>query len=426
MESLLLKLINLSITASWLVLAVLLLRLVFRKAPKWIICFLWGLVALRLICPISIESTLSLIPSAEPLPQDILYTGVPEIHSGVEIIDNFVNPTLSSSMSPTPGASMNPAQIWLFVLFWIWAAGAAAMLLYALISYLFLRRRVATATLLRENIKQSESVASPFVLGLFRPVIYLPYSVADEDITYVIAHEKAHIRRRDHWWKPVGFVLLALYWFNPLLWVAYELLCRDIEAACDEKVIRKMGTEDHRAYSAALLHCSVRHRVIAACPLAFGGTDVKGRIKGIMNYKKPALWVVLPAVAATMIAAICLLTVPKTDIQSNKAIASTGSEAAASDGTDAPYSGDSIDLTHSATDTTNVVLLGSFGCSDQNCTDASHYHNCSTTCTDYDHYHNCTLGCTETSHRHGGQTVEGGHRKHCNGSHHADDHHSGR
>ena len=422
MESLLLKLVNLSITASWLVLAVLLMRLVFRKVPKWVSCFLWGLVALRLICPISIESTLSLIPSAEPLPQDILYTGAPEIHSGVEIIDNFVNSALSSSMSPTPGTSINPMQIWLVVFFWIWAAGAAAMLLYALISYLLLRRRVATATLLRENIKQSESVASPFVLGLFRPVIYLPYSVADEDITYVIAHEKAHIRRKDHWWKPVGFVLLAIYWFNPLLWVAYVLLCRDIEAACDEKVIREMGTEDHRAYSTALLHCSVRHRVIAASPLAFGETDVKGRIKGIMNYKKPALWVVLPAVAATIIAAICLLTVPKTDIQSNKTIASTGSEAAASDGTDAPYSGGSIDLTHPATDTTNMAFLSSFGCDGQNCTNASHYHNCSTACTDYDHYHNFTLGCTETSHHHGGQTVEGNHGEHCNDSHHDGDH----
>ncbi len=418
MESLLLKLVNLSITASWLVLAVLLIRLVFRKAPKWVSCFLWGLVALRLICPISIESTLGLIPSAEPLPQDILYTGAPELHSGVEIIDNFVNPALSSAMSPTPGTSMNPIQIWLFVLFWIWAAGAAAMLLYALISYLLLRRRVATATLLRENIKQSEGVASPFVLGLFRPVIYLPYSVADEDITYVIAHEKAHIRRKDHWWKPVGFVLLAVYWFNPLLWVAYVLLCRDIEAACDEKVIREMGTEDRRAYSAALLHCSVRHRVIAACPLAFGETDVKGRIKGIMNYKKPAPWVVLLAVAATVIAAICLLTVPKTDIQSGKAITSTGSEAAASDGTDAPYPGDSIDFTHPATDTADIVFLSSFGCSGQNCTDASHYHNCPMNCTDYDHYHNCTLGCTETSHHHGGQTAGGHHGEHCSDSHH--------
>lgn len=412
MEAFWLKLVNLSIMASWLVLAVLLIRLVFRKAPKWVSCLLWGLVALRLICPVSIASTFSLIPAAEPLPQDILDTQAPEIRSGVEIIDSFVNPALANAMSPTPGGSMNPMQLWAVVLSWIWAVGAAAMLLYALAGYLLLKHRVATATLLRENIKQSERVASPFVLGFFRPVIYLPYHAAEEDLTYVIAHEKAHIRRKDHWWKPVGFVLLAVYWFNPLLWAAYVLLCRDIEAACDEKVIREMGKEERRAYSTALLHCSVRHRVIAAYPLAFGETDVKGRIQGIMNYKKPALWVALLAVAATTLAAVCLLTVPKTDAPNNKVIASSGSEAAALDGTDAPYSGDPADFIPPAINPANTVSLSSFGCSGQSCTDASHYHDCPT-------------DCTESSHRHGGQTVEGD-REHHNDRHHDDAHHSGR
>lgn len=369
MESLLLKLVNLSITASWLVLAVLLIRLVFRKAPKWISCLLWGLVALRLICPISIESALSLLPTAEPLPQDILYAQSPEIHSGVEIIDHVVNPALSASGSQTPGTSMSSIQIWSHVLSRIWAAGAAAMLLYALASCLLLRRRVATATLLRENIKQSERVFSPFVLGLFRPIIYLPYCVADEDLAYVVAHEKAHIRRKDHWWKPVGFVLLAIYWFNPLLWIAYVLLCRDIEAACDEKVIRGMGKADRRAYSATLLHYSVRHRGIAACPLAFGETDVKGRIKSIMNYKKPALWIVLPAIAATIAAALCLLTVPITDAQSSNLIASAGSGAPASDGTDAPSPVDPADPAPPAANTANIKR---FECSDSHHNDSHH------------------------------------------------------
>lgn len=328
MEALFLKLANLSITASWLVLAILLIRPVFRKAPKWVYCLLWGLVALRLICPISIESTLSLIPSAEPLPQDIIYTASPKIQSGVGVIDDFVNPVLSSSMTPTPGASVNPTQIWSFVFAWVWVAGAAAMLLYALISYLFLRHRVATATLLRENIKQSERVDSPFVLGFFRPVIYLPYNIAEEDLDYVTAHEHAHIRRKDHWWKPLGFILLAIYWFNPLLWVAYVLLCRDIEVACDEKVIREMDKEDRRAYSAALLRCSVRHHAIAACPLAFGETGVKNRIKAVMNYKKPMFWIVLPAVAVTIIAAVCLLTVPKRDTYNIKIVVPAGSKEA--------------------------------------------------------------------------------------------------
>ena len=315
METLFLKLANLSITASWLVLAVLLIRLVFRKAPKWVFCFLWGLVALRLICPISIESALSLIPSAEPLPQDILYTAAPKIQSGVEVIDDFVNPILTDSMSPALGDSANPTQIWSFILSRIWAAGVVVMLFYAVISYLLLKRRVATATLFSENIRQSESVASPFVLGFFRPVIYLPYNIADTDINYVIAHEKAHICRKDHWWKPVGFILLAVYWFNPLLWAAYVLLCRDIEAACDEKVIREMEKEDRRAYSTALLHCSVRHRGITACPLAFGETGVKSRIKDVMNYKKPAFWIFVLAAAVCVAVAVCFLTDPVTDVR---------------------------------------------------------------------------------------------------------------
>ena len=393
MESLFLKLVNLSMIASWLVLAVLLIRLVFRKAPKWVRCFLWGLVALRLVCPISIESVFSLIPSVEPLPQDILYAAAPEVHSGIGVIDNIVTPVLSSTLSPEPGASANPTQIWFFVLAWIWAAGVAAMLLYELISYLLLKHRVATATLLRENIKQSESINSPFVLGLFRPVIYLPYSVADEELTYVIAHEKAHIRRKDHWWKPIGFILLAIYWFNPLLWVAYVLLCRDIETACDEKVIREMEKEDRRAYSAALLHCSVRHRVIAACPLAFGEVGVKARIKDVMNYKKPTLGIVLPAVAATIIVAVCLLTVPKRDDnKQQESVVSTNSKETTRDDADAPYSGDPTELIQPDTGAANVASLSS-------------------------------MGYTETSRPYDGQTVGSSHDGHHSENHHDDSHH---
>ncbi len=313
METVFLKLVNLSLTASWLVLAVIALRLVFRKAPRWIFCLLWGLVALRLVCPVSVESRWSLIPSAEPLPRNMIYTEAPAIQSGVNAVDRLVNPVLADALVPTPGESVNPTQVWSFFLARIWAAGAAAMLIYAFVSYLLLRHRVATATLLRGNIRQSERVDSPFVLGVFRPVIYLPYNLADADREYAIAHEQAHIRRKDHWWKPAGFALLAVYWFNPLFWAAYVLLCRDIEAACDEKVIRSMEAEGRRAYSAALLHCSVRRRAVTACPLAFGETGVKGRIKNVMNYKKPAFWVVVLALAAAGIAAVCLLTVPERD-----------------------------------------------------------------------------------------------------------------
>ena len=311
MEALFLKLVNLSLTAGWLVLAVVVLRLIFRKAPRWIFCALWGLVALRLICPVSVESVLSLIPSAEPLPQDIIYTAEPYIDSGIDVVDRVVNPVLMESLGAAETlTSVNPTQVLSFILSRVWAVGTAVMLAYALVSFLMLKRRVCTATLLQKGVKQSERVVSPFVLGVIRPVIYLPYGISDDDLEHVLAHEQAHIRRKDHWWKPIGFLLLSVYWFNPLMWVAYVLLCRDIEAACDEKVIKGMEKELRRAYSTALLNCSVHRRSIAACPLAFGETGVKSRIKNVMNYKKPAFWTILLAVAAAIIAAVCLLTDP--------------------------------------------------------------------------------------------------------------------
>lgn len=316
METVFLKLVNMSITASYLVLAVIALRLVFRKTPKWIFCVLWGMVALRLICPFSLESVLSLIPAAEPLPSNIIYTAHPEIQSGVAVIDKAVNPLLESSLTPvSPAVSANPTQILSFLLSRIWAIGAAGMLLYALVSFLLIYRRVATAIPVEKNIKRSEFIDTPFVLGLVRPVIYLPACMASEDTPYVIAHEQAHIRRHDHWWKPLGFLLLSVYWFNPAMWLAYILLCRDIEAACDEKVIRDMPMDDRRAYSAALLNCSIPRRRIAACPLAFGEVGVKDRVKRVMHYKKPAFWVVLAAVVLGIVMAVCFLTNPKEDLR---------------------------------------------------------------------------------------------------------------
>ena len=312
MEAVFLKLVNLSIAADWLVLAVVVLRWMFRKAPRWIFCVLWALVALRLVCPISVESALSLIPSAQTLPPEILHTATPQINSGIPAINSAVNPVLGQSMAPAPGNSVNPTQVWSFLLSGIWVAGMAAMVLYALVSYGRIKRRVGTATLLRDNIRQSEYVDSPFVLGIFHPVIYLPYRVEPGDLEYIIAHEQAHIRRKDHWWKPLGFALLCVYWFNPLLWIAYVLLCRDIEGACDEKVIREMGLEDRRGYSTALLNCSVRRRSIAACPLAFGEVGVKERVKSVMHYKRPAFWLVGAALAACAVAAVCFLTNPPT------------------------------------------------------------------------------------------------------------------
>lgn len=314
MNDLFLKIINMSISASWLVLAVLLLRFVLKKAPKWVNVLLWGIVAVRLAFPFSIESALSLIPSAETVPMDIEMAVQPTINSGVPVINSMVNPMLSSFAPPQDVlTSANPLQIWIPIFSILWIAGIAALLLYTVVSYWRLRRKVSEAVILRDNIFQSENVASPFVLGVFRPKIYLPYNMGGQDLNHVVAHEQAHIRRRDHWWKPLGFLLLTIHWFNPLMWLAYVLLCRDIELACDEKVIKVLGNEQRADYTQALVACSVNRRVIAACPLAFGEVGVKERVKSVMNYKKPAFWIVVLAVIACVVVAVCFLTDPEQD-----------------------------------------------------------------------------------------------------------------
>ena len=313
MNDLFLKIINMSISASWLVLAVLLLRFVLKKAPKWVNVLLWGIVAVRLAFPFSIESALSLIPSAETVPMDIEMAVQPTINSGVPVINSMVNPMLSSFAPPQDVlTSANPLQIWIPILSIVWVVGVAALLLYTAVSYWRLQRKVSEAVIFRDNIYQSENVASPFVLGIIKPKIYLPYHIDGQDLSHVVAHEQAHIRRRDHWWKPLGFLLLTIHWFNPLMWLAYVLLCRDIELACDEKVIKELGNEQRADYTQALVACSVNRRMIAACPLAFGEVGVKERVKSVMNYKKPAFWVVVAAVIACAVLAACFLTNPIT------------------------------------------------------------------------------------------------------------------
>ena len=247
MSDLFLHLVNGSINAGWLVLVILLLRLVLKRSPKWVRPALWGLVGLRLLLPVSIESPWSLLPSAETVPLDIAQLGAPAIHSGLEAVNAAVNPVLLEQFQPNPVASANPLQVLLPVLALVWALGAAVMLGYAMISYLLLQRRVATAVRIRDNVYESERVETPFVLGLIHPRILLPMGLTPEDAAMIVAHEAAHIRRRDHWWKLLAFCLLAVYWFQPLLWLAYWLLCRDIEGACDEKVIREM--EQTTAYT---------------------------------------------------------------------------------------------------------------------------------------------------------------------------------
>lgn len=313
MSELFLEIVNRSIAASWIVIAVLILRFCLKKAPKWVNVLLWGIVAVRLIFPFSIESALSLIPSAETVSPSIMMETAPSVQTGVPALDQVINPVIDHSLSPAPGASANPLQIWISVMAAVWLAGAAALLLYSAISYWRLRRRVREAVILRDNIYQSENVCSPFVLGIIRPKIYLPYHMDKREMDHVIAHEQAHIRRGDHWWKPLAFLLLTVHWFNPLLWLSYILLCRDIELACDERVIREMGNEQRADYTHALVSCSVSRRSIAACPLAFGEVGVKTRVKSVMNYKKPAFWIILASALICAAAAVCFLTNPKTE-----------------------------------------------------------------------------------------------------------------
>lgn len=313
MDDVFLKLVNLSISASWLILAVLVLRGVLKKAPKWVMPLLWGVVALRLVCLFSIESALSLIPSAETIPSEIVTETREPVLYEQATLDIVTNPTLPSAAEVPVGVSRQQAQVDFNIYSVLWLAGMAALLVHALVSAGKLKRKLATAILLRDNIYESEFVDSPFVFGVVKPNIYLPMHMDEGTAAYVIAHEHAHLARRDHWWKVLGYLVLALHWFNPLVWVAYILFCRDIELACDEKVVKGLDGAARADYSQALLSCAAPKRAVAACPLAFGEGNIKTRVKSALHYKKPAFWVAAAAVLAVVIVAVCFLTNPRSE-----------------------------------------------------------------------------------------------------------------
>ena len=312
MNELFLKIINMSISASWLVLVVLILRFVLKKAPKWVNILLWGIVAIRLICPFSFESALSLIPSAETFPEKVISGPSFDVQTGITPVDNRINDYLGDRYFEGVTVPVNNGNNIMTILTIVWTIGILLLVAYTVISYWRLRRKVDTAVRYKDNIFQSENVKSPFVLGIIKPRIYLPFNMNGQDLEHVVAHEQAHIHRKDHWWKPFGFLLLTIHWFNPLVWLAYVLLCRDIELACDEKVIKELGNEQRADYTQALVACSVNLRMIAACPLAFGEVGVKDRVKSVMNYKKPAFWGVVLAVIVCVFVAVCFLTNPVT------------------------------------------------------------------------------------------------------------------
>ena len=311
-----LNLLNMSITASWLILAVLGIRLLFRRIPKWITCLLWGVVAIRLIFPFSIESGFSLQPSAEPIRTSTMVEGelipyVPSVDSNIGVVENTVNPLLAEAFAYQETESVAPLQIATGIAGSVWLCGMVVLLIFALVSMIKLLLCVREAVCYKENIYICDTVKSPFILGIIKPRIYLSSAINEEKMDFILAHERAHLRRKDHLWKPFGYLLLCIYWFNPLCWIAYIMLCKDIELACDEKVIKDMSFGDKKEYSRVLLSCATQRRLVSVCPLAFGEVGVKERVKTVLNYKRPAFWITILAIIVCIIVAICFLTNPQ-------------------------------------------------------------------------------------------------------------------
>lgn len=331
MANFFLEIANMSITASYLIVAVIVLRLVLTKAPKWIRGILWGLVGIRLVVPFSFESMFSLLPGKSPIFTENVQGGTTGTDVGVSSMLDFSTSAgaapqstdVVGTLAPMEEAVQTASILWTDILAVVWLVGMIVMFAYCIVSYIRLKRRMADAVIYRGGkyaIYQSKKVASPFVLGFFSPQIFLPFEIDATDMECVIAHEKAHITRKDHWIKPIAFMILSFYWFNPLVWVAYILLCRDIELACDEKVIKEMGEGHKKAYSEALLKCSMPGRMISACPLAFGEVGVKKRIVNVLNYKKPAFWIILVSLLLCVVVAVCFMTKPKTEGEKNSPV----------------------------------------------------------------------------------------------------------
>lgn len=320
MGDIFLKLLNMSITAGWLILAVLCIRLLFRKIPKWVNCLLWGVVAIRLICPFSIESQFSILPSAEPIKSSTIVEGevqnyIPYIDSHLTIVENTINPMLTETFAYNEADSVAPLQIVTYVASLVWGCGMVLLIICAMGSVIKMHKLVREAVCVRDNIYICDAVKSPFILGIVRPKVYFPSTLNEREMDYILAHESAHLKRKDHWWKVLGYLLLCIYWFNPLCWMAYSLLCKDIELACDEKVAKDMTLHEKKEYSNVLLSCARQRSLIMLCPLAFGEIGVKERVKSVLNYKKPTLWIMIATAAILVILAVCFLTNPTREYQ---------------------------------------------------------------------------------------------------------------
>ncbi len=303
MQNLFLSVLNISINASYLIIAVIILRRPLRNVPKNFRCILWAMAGLRLVCPFSIESLLSLIPQNAV----ISVTPAPNQNPSPAITDTIGNTAYDSLLT---ASKPDTAFSFITTAAYIWLAGMAALMFYFLISSIALRKKVSISVSISDNIRACDSIDSPFVLGIIKPQIYIPSHTSAKQFPYIVSHECSHIKRLDNLWKPLGFILLSVYWFNPLVWIAYILLCRDIELACDERTIKEMSLGDKQNYSEALLMCSTAVYRTSVHPLAFGETNVKERVKNVLNYKKPAAWIITIAVLACVIIAVCFLTNP--------------------------------------------------------------------------------------------------------------------
>lgn len=315
MDTVFLKMLNMCITAGWIALVVIIIRFHLKKVPRAVSLFLWCLVAIRLVIPVSIESFLSLVPNDETIPYDITYAEHPNIQTGIPDLGSGLNSYMYWELAPNPTESANPMQIIIFVASIIWLVGMGIMMLYTLISYIKFCKKVSEAVCLKENIYFCDRIDTPFILGIFKPRIYLPSNISEQDAEYVLCHEFSHIKHNDYLWKPFAFLLLTIYWYNPVLWIAFFLFCKDIEIACDERVIKQLGVENKKSYSLALINCSAAHKTHAACPLSFGETAVKSRVKSVLNYKKPAVWIVVVCVILCVALSVCFLTDPKQSLR---------------------------------------------------------------------------------------------------------------
>lgn len=330
MAAVYLKLVNMSIAACWLILVVMLIRRLFVRMPKWILCILWAVVAVRLVCPVSFESRLSLIPSTQTVSDTVLDGSGFKVETGFKAVDNQINRYTDYHRSETTDIKGDSGRITdvIKILSLIWITGMSAFILYFIAVWFYTSYRVRESVCVKDNVRICDNVKSPFVFGLIRPGIYLPSGINEKYMSYVTAHEAAHLKRKDNWWKPIGFLLLCIYWFNPLMWIAFILFCRDIEAACDEKVIKDLDLNSRREYSKALLSCSVHRKIVMVYSPAFGEVNVKERIKNIMNYKKTTVWIGTAAAVVCIAVMVCFLTNPGNGVQGNNSDGVTDSLAA--------------------------------------------------------------------------------------------------